>query len=1859
MKRTLRRSLTLLSLILSVLGSKALAQTTVSWFCAATTTAAWTVPAGVTSITFDVQGARGGNNDGGFSSALGGYGARVQGTLAVTPGQVLNIYIGGQGGDADFATATPGAGGFNGGGSGDAFLDFFDFEVFSSGGGGGASDIRIGGTGLANRVIVAGGGGGSGENSATDDIDNGGGGGGTTGQDGFYDATDGYSGYQGFGGTPTAGGAGGDDGGGDVGGSGTSGTGGDAASGTTGGGGGGGYYGGGGGVYEGGGGGSSYTDPILVTGFTHTRGYNSSCGLISLTYSATACDPGIITGTPSACVGGTTPLSETVSTGAWSSDDNTIATVDASGNVTGVSAGTVNILYTVIGGTCTDSAIETVTINALPVIAAISGASSVCVGSTTPLTETTGSGAWSTDDATIATVDALGNVTGIGGGTVNILYTVTNSSGCTDSAIATITVNTLPVVNATTASATEICIGSTATLTNTTVPSGSWSSDDATIASVDGFGVVTGVGAGTVNILYTVINLSGCIDSAITVITVDAQPVVASILGSSSVCVSSTTPLLDATSGGTWSTDDGTIATVDGTGNVTGVAAGTTNIVYTVTTAAGCSDSAVFAVTVNDLPLVAAIGGTTTVCVAGTTSLSDVTGAGTWSSDDATIATVDGSGNVTGVAGGSVNIVYTVTNGSGCTDSAVVSVTVNALPVIAAISGTSELCVAGTTTLTDATGTGFWSSDDPTIASVDASGNVTGNAAGTINILYTVTNGSGCTDSAIFAITIDAAPIIAPIAGMPGICIGSTNAFSDVTTGGVWSSDDATIASVDAFGNVTGVATGTVNILYTVTTGGGCSDSAIISVTVNPLPVIAAITGTTSVCVTGVTTLSDATTGVVWSSDDATIATVDASGDVTGVSAGTVTIIYIGTNSFGCTDSAVTSVTVNALPTIAAITGAGSGVCIGSTIALGETTTGGIWSSDNTLKATVDASGNVTGVASGSVHIVYTVTNISGCTDSAVVNVAVHALPILAGITGTTTVCQLGTTTLSDVTPTGTWSSDDATIASVNATGNVSGVNPGSVNILYTVTSGAGCVDSAIATVTVNPAPAVDVITGNAPVCDLSSIVLADDTTGGVWSSDDGTIASVSPTGTVTGAGAGTVNIVYTVTNSFGCQDSAIASVTVNPLSVIAAIGGTPGVCIGSTTTLTETTTGGTWSSDDATIAGVDATGNVISVSVGTVNILYTVTSALGCTDSAVVAFTVHPLPVIASITGTTSVCQATVTPLADATFGGIWSSDDNSIATVDPFGNVTGVASGNVTILYTVTSPFGCTDSATTVVTVLTAPPSVITVVGDTLLCPGGFVVFNANTGAGLSYQWYDDDGSGSGAVAISGATTSSYIATTTGLYTVEVTNGIGCFTFSSGVNAISSPSTALISALGATTVCAPDSVVLSANVGTGLTYQWLVDGGTISGATNATYGALATGDYAVVVTNAAGCSATSSTITATINLLPSITPINGSATLCVGSMETLTDITDGGTWSSDDATIASIDPSTGAATGVSAGTTNILYTVTTALGCTDSVILSVTVNALPTATVTSGGITTFCVGGTVVLTANAGAGFTYQWLFNGSPISGETNITYTADSTGLYAVVVTSGGCSATSASVQVIAVPTPVLTPENPISFCWGSYVTIATGLGAVPVPGAVYQWQRNGFDITGATSATYTAYLGGNYTCNVTVSGSCLTVSDTIPVTVFPLPNPIISYTGVTLSVANYYVTYQWYKDLVLVAGATSYQLTTADDGHYTVAVTDTNGCQNISDEYIIDLLGVHNVTAAEINIYPNPATSVVHITTPVRLRAVITTVEGKVAMSVEDAKDINVHELPDGVYLIMLYDDNGQQVKVQKLIKSAN
>ncbi|MFA7274350.1 MAG: T9SS type A sorting domain-containing protein [Crocinitomicaceae bacterium] len=283
----------------------------------------FTIPPCVSSITISAGGASGANGQASTSPAgTGANGAIVIGTLPVTTGDVLNIYVGGAGSAA--------AGGFNGGGAGSS----------SAGGGGGASDIRLNGTALSNRVLVAGGGGGGGNGGCfgtTIGAGNGGVGGNGNGSNG----TNSTAGGGGFGAIGSVAGGHGIGCAGYQGNDGTNGTSGVGGSGglgtnlcstypTSGGGGGGGFVGGGGGgagaagttgcsfndtgAGAGGAGGSNYTDPTISSVTILNGGAPAGNGTVVITY--TYSYPTVLTTTDDVrCDAGSVTIGATASSG--------------------------------------------------------------------------------------------------------------------------------------------------------------------------------------------------------------------------------------------------------------------------------------------------------------------------------------------------------------------------------------------------------------------------------------------------------------------------------------------------------------------------------------------------------------------------------------------------------------------------------------------------------------------------------------------------------------------------------------------------------------------------------------------------------------------------------------------------------------------------------------------------------------------------------------------------------------------------------------------------------------------------------------------------------------------------------------------------------------------------------------------------------------------------------------------------------------------------------------------------------------------------------------------------------------------------------------------------------------------------------------------------------------------------------------------------------------------------------------------------------------------------------------------------------------------------------------------------------
>ena len=1367
--------------------------------------------------------------------------------------------------------------------------------------------------------------------------------------------------------------------------------------------------------------------------------------------------PGAISGTGTVCAGSSTSLSDITAGGTWSSS-NANATVDGSGNVTGVYAGTAAITYTIPTG-CISATI--VTVNA---ISNISGATAVCAGAATNLSDLVTGGTWTSSNSTVAGIgSASGSVSGLTQGTSIITYTA--PTGCTTTT--TITVNPLPLAITGTG---YVCLGSATSLTDATA-SGIWSSSNGAIATIgSSSGIVTAAGSGTATITYLL--PTGCkITSVVTV-----NPLPGAIAGTANVCVGLTTSLSDASGGGTWSSSDGTLATIGSTGIVTGIAAGTPVITYTLAT--GCITTTI--ITVNPLT---GITGSSPVCVGSTLNLNETTAGGAWSSSSGAIATVGSStGIVTGVASGTATITYLLP--TGCKSTSVV--TVNPLPV--AISGTASVCVGLPTSLSDATGSGTWSSSDGTLATIGSTGIVTGVAAGTPVITYTL--GTGC----LRTVTVTVNPLSA-ITGAGQVCIGSTVTLNDATTAGTWSSSNGTVASVGAStGIVSGVTSGTTTITYLLATG--CKSTSVL--TVNPLP--AAITGTGNVCVGSTLTVSDATAGGSWSTSDVTLATIGSNGVVTGVGSGIVTITY--TLGTGCINTAF--VTVNPVPS--AITGTTT-VCAGSVTALNNTATGGTWSSSSTATATVDGSGNVTGVAGGTTVISYIMA--AGCYATTTVTVST-ILPI----TGTLSACIGSTTSLNDGTGGGTWSSSNPSVGSISTGGIVTGIINGSTTVSYTLSS--GCIRTAV--IAINSSPAA--ISGPSPavVCVGATITLSDAVTGGTWHSSNASVATIgSVSGLVTGQQAGTITVVYTA--GAGCTVSSVVTVNANPLP----IQGATSECLGTTVSLSDGTSGGTWSSSNSN-ASIDGSGNITGVTVGTSTTSYTLTT--GC-------YITYPNTVLknpSAIFGTASVCVGATTQLSDSTAVAVnWTSSNGSIATVVNSGVVTGVSAGVATITYKIQAG-SCI--ATQSVTVNALPAAIS---GNTPVCAGSTLTLTDAAGSGT---WTSSNtavatvGSGSGTVTgiVGGTAVISYTASGGCSITATVT-----------VNPILS-----ISGIGY--VCSGSSVTLS-DATSGGTWSSSNTGvatvGTSGVVTGVGAGGTVTITYKITST---GCIATS---IMTVNAVSAA--ISGTSSVCTNYTTALTDATPGGTWSSSNGSVATVGTSgiVTANTLYVAGTTTITYAIG---GCVSTKVVTVNITPLPVQ-----GATSECMGATVSL-SDANTGGTWSTSNSNASINGSGNITALAVGTSTVTYTLPTG-C--------YITYPNTIHPNPSPIfgtaTVCAGSLTELSDSTATT------VSWTSSNTAVaTAVNSGWITGVSAGTATITYKILiGNCIT---TQVVTVNPQPvaiagnTPICQGNTITLSDATSSGTWSSTNTLVATIGSTGI-VTSAAGGTSLISYTIGDGCAN--------------------------------------------------------------------------------------------
>lgn len=1096
---------------------------------------------------------------------------------------------------------------------------------------------------------------------------------------------------------------------------------------------------------------------------------------------------------------------------------------------------------------------------------------------------------------------------------------------------------------------------------------------------------------------------------------------------------------------------------------------------YTVTVTQNGNCSAVSsAVNVSIGNAVASISGNTAYCAGGNTTLTANAGQTyLWSNGATTQAIpVSAAGNYT----------VTVTQAGGCSASASKTVIVNALPN-PVIAGTASVCQGVSTNFNAGAGyTNYLWSNGATTQNINVG------TAGPYTV--TVTDANGCSKSTSVNLVVNTLPVPV-IAGITSFCSGGNSTlnagagYSNYT----WS---------------TGVTTQTINVTassnysVTVTNGSGCVSSTSVNVVVHNLP-SPSISGNLGFCQGANTTITanNGYTNYNWS-NGATTQSINTS------SAATYTVTV--TDANGCTGTKSALTVINPLPN-PAITG-NTAVCQGSNTIFnaGAGYSNYVWSTGATTQninvgtagpytvTVTDANGcsrstnsNLvvnpvpvpviagitsfcaggnstlnagagysnylwsTGVTTQTISVsntaTYTVTVTNGfvCTASTSTNVIAHALPVPA-ITGNLGFCQGTNTTLNAGNGFSfyQWStgSTTQTIAVSSAS-----------SFTVTVTNSFGCTGTATTATVINPLPN-PVVTGTTSVCNGTNTSF-DAGTGYsqyVWSNG-------ATTRTINPGVAGMYTV--TVTDVNGCSGSDNVNLTVNPVPA-PAITGLTAFCQGNQSVLN----GGAGFSSYTWSTG--ATTQTINVN-SSANYTVTVTNGFNCSASSTVNVVVHPLP-NPVIAGGTGICTGSTTVLDAGNSNYVAYNWSTGATTQD----ITVSNGGNYTI--TVTDNFGCSNSTFT--TMVVNPLPVPNITGDIAICQNTTTAFDAGSGY-AAYVWS------------TGNTTGIIHPGVAGNYSVMVTDANGC-TGTDNINLVVNSLPAPIIS-GNTVFCQNDNTTLNAGAGY-VSYQWS------NAATTQTINTSLAGNYSVIVTDANGCSE-STTAMVIVNPLPSPF-ISGPAAICDQTSAVL----DGGNYSN---YLWSTGETTQAVSVSNAGAYSV--SVTDANGCANtSSPFNIIVYPLPDAIISDN--TPICIGASadfkITFTGSSPFRFSYtDGVSSFGPFTTSNNpkvITVSPTDTRTYSLTTLSDlHCTGTfsgSATVTVNPLPSPVISGIDVI--CDGSASMFDAGTGY-----SSYIWS------TGETTQTISVTDAGNYSVVVIDNNTCingtsktLTVNET-PVVAF--------------------------------------------------------------------------------------------------------------------------------------------------------
>ena len=990
---------------------------------------------------------------------------------------------------------------------------------------------------------------------------------------------------------------------------------------------------------------------------------------------------------------------------------------------------------------------------------------------------------------------------------------------------------------------------------------------------------------------------------------------------------------------------------------------------------------------------------------------------------------------------GTYTITLSVTNVCGIlTTTRTVVVKKKPLATVSPISGSCILPYIINPTLTDTncaanalTYTWTFGGGIPATSTSASPTNISFAATGNHIVTANVTNECGTTTSTTNFTIVPNTPVTVSPASV-SICAGaSTTLTASNASNYSWSPAAGLSAST---GN-TVTANPTSTTIYTITgTSGTCSSTAQVTVTVNPLPTITISPSSSTICIgQNVTLTANGANTYSWlpiaGLNVANVASVTANPNITTLY--TVT----GTSTNGCSSTQTVNVTVNPLPTVNAGATPQQFCNTNTPIQLtGFSPAGGLWSGTGVTSTGVFTP-SIVGVNSVTLNYSYT-DPITTCTNSSTITASVNNPTVANAGNGFNICANASQVALTGFTPAnGAWSGAGVTGNNFNPSGASIGTN------ILTYSIGAGsCLSTDTIQVIVNALPTITISPSSSTICIGQNVSL---TASGAntysWLPTTG--LNVANVASVTANPSITTLYSVTGTSTNGCSTTQTVNVTVNPLPTVNA-GATPQQFCNTNTPIQLTgfsPAGGLWSGIGVTSSGLF---NPATAGVGPTTLTYTFTDPNGCVNSSTITANVTS-PQVASAGNGFSICtnasQVALTGFTPA--GGTWSGSGISGDNFNP----SGASIGTNILTYSIGAA-SCLSTDTVHVTVNSLPTITISPSSSTI-CIGQNVSLTAS-GAN-TYSWLPTTGLNVANVA---SVTANPSITT--LYSVTGTSTNGCSTTQT-VNVTVNPLPTVNAGATPQQFCNTNTPIqlIGFSPAGGL---WNGTGVTSSGLFNPATAGVGPTTLTYTFTDPNGC-VNSSTITANVTS-PQVADAGNGFSICTNASQVaLTGFTpSGGTWSGSGISGDNFNPS-----GASIGTNILTYSIGAA-SCLSTDTVHVTVNPLPTITI-SPSSSTICIGQNVSLTAS-GAN-TYAWLPTaGLNVANVASVTANPSITTLYTVTGTStNGCSSTQ-NVNVAVNPLPTVNAGLDIPFCNTNSTNQLTGF--IPAGGT---WSGNGVSALG--------------------------------------------------------------------------------------------------------------------------------------------------------------------------------------------